>query len=109
MRGVVDDQLEAMGRSRRVIIGLPAFLPALAAVAASRALATLPARVARAFAPGIGLATAHPPIPVRRARRHGQQDLRGLVADTHGLGEADDPTPPPSLKAATRRTEPEPE
>jgi DNA-binding transcriptional LysR family regulator len=65
MRGVVDDQLEAMGRSRRVVLGLPAFLPALAAVAASRALVTLPARVARAFAPGFGLAMAEPPIPVR--------------------------------------------
>ena len=66
LRGVVDDQLEAMGRSRRVILGLPAFLPALAAVAASGALVTLPARVARAFAPGFGLVTAEPPIPVRR-------------------------------------------
>jgi DNA-binding transcriptional LysR family regulator len=65
LRGVVDDQLEAVGRSRRVILGLPAFLPALAAVAASPALVTLPARVARAFAPGFGLVTAEPPIPVR--------------------------------------------
>lgn len=65
LRGVVDDQLAAMDRSRRVILGLPAFLPALAAVAASGALVTLPARVARAFAPGFGLATAEPPIPVR--------------------------------------------
>lgn len=66
LRGVVDDQLEAMGRSRRVSLALPAFLPALAAVAASRALVTLPARVARAFGPGFGLATAEPPIPVRK-------------------------------------------
>lgn len=65
LRGVVDDQLQAMGRSRRVILGLPAFLPALAAVAAFDALVTLPARVARAFAPGFGLVTADPPIPVR--------------------------------------------
>jgi DNA-binding transcriptional LysR family regulator len=65
LRGVVDDQLEAMGRSRRVILGLPAFLPALAAVAASGALVTLPARVALAFAPGFGLVTAEPPVPVR--------------------------------------------
>lgn len=65
LRGIVDDQLEAMGRSRRVILGLPAFLPALAAVAASGALVTLPARVARAFAPGFGLVTAEPPLPVR--------------------------------------------
>jgi DNA-binding transcriptional LysR family regulator len=65
LRGVVDSQLEAMGRSRRVILGLPAFLPALAAVAASDALVTLPARVAQAFAPGFGLTTAKPPVPVR--------------------------------------------
>jgi DNA-binding transcriptional LysR family regulator len=65
LRGVVDDQLAALDRSRRVILGLPAFLPALAAVAASCALVTLPARVARALAPGFGLATAEPPIPVR--------------------------------------------
>lgn len=66
MRGVVDDQLAAMGRTRRVILGLPAFLPALAAVAASGALVTLPAQVALAFAAGFGLVTAKPPIPVRR-------------------------------------------
>ena len=65
LRGVVDDQLQAMDRRRRVILGLPAFLPALAAVAASEALVTLPARLARAFAPGFGLVTAEPPIPVR--------------------------------------------
>lgn len=65
LRGVVDDQLQAMGRSRRVVLGLPAFLPALAAVAASGALVTLPARVAHAFAPGFGLVTARPPLQVR--------------------------------------------
>lgn len=65
LRGVVDDQLQAMGRGRRVILGLPAFLPALAAVAASGALVTLPARVAEAFAPGFGLVTAVPPLAVR--------------------------------------------
>jgi DNA-binding transcriptional LysR family regulator len=65
LRGVVDDQLAAMNRRRRVVLGLPAFLPALAAVASSDALVTLPARVAQAFAPGFGLATAEPPIPVR--------------------------------------------
>lgn len=65
LRGVVDDRLQAMGRSRRVALGLPAFLPALAAVAASGALVTLPARVARTLAPGFGLVTAAPPIVVR--------------------------------------------
>lgn len=65
LRGVVDDQLETMGRNRRVILGLPAFLPALAAASASGALVTLPARVAGAFASGFGLVTAEPPLPVR--------------------------------------------
>jgi DNA-binding transcriptional LysR family regulator len=66
MRGVVDDRLEAIGRSRRIRLGLPAFLPALAAVAASRALVTLPRRVAIAFAGGFGLVTAEPPLEIRR-------------------------------------------
>lgn len=66
MSGIVDDQLAAMGRSRRIVLGLPAFLPALAAVAASGALLTLPARLAGTFAPRFGLVTAEPPLPVRR-------------------------------------------
>lgn len=65
LRGVVDDHLAAMDRNRRVVLGLPTFLPALAAVAALGALVTLPSRVAQAFAPDFGLATAEPPIPVR--------------------------------------------
>ena len=66
LRGIVDQRLEDLGRSRRVVLGLPAFLPALAAVAASGALVTLPARLARAFAPGFGLVTAEPPLEIRR-------------------------------------------
>lgn len=66
LSGVADEQLARMGMSRRVVLGLPAFLPALAAVAASGALVTLPARTARAFAPGFGLVTAEPPLPMRR-------------------------------------------
>jgi DNA-binding transcriptional LysR family regulator len=66
LRGIVDQQLEDLGRARRVVLGLPAFLPALAAVAASGALVTLPARVALAFAPSFGLVTAEPPLGVRR-------------------------------------------
>lgn len=66
MRGVIDDHLETLGRSRRVVLALPAFLPALAAVGASGALVTLPARVAEAFAAGFGLVTAEPPMAVRR-------------------------------------------
>ena len=66
LRGIVDRRLELMGRMRRVVLGLPAFLPALGAVAASGALVTLPARLARSFAPGFGLAIAEPPLEIRR-------------------------------------------
>ncbi len=66
LRGVADDRLAALGHSRRVVLGLPAFLPALAAAAGMGALLTLPARLARAFAPGFGLAVAAPPVELRR-------------------------------------------
>ncbi|WP_245190871.1 LysR family transcriptional regulator [Jannaschia formosa] len=65
LHGVVDEQLAAMRRFRRVVLGLPGFLPALAAVAASDALVTLPSRIALAFADGFGLVTAEPPLPIR--------------------------------------------
>ena len=65
LRGIVDDRLQAMGHSPRIVLGLPSFLPALAAAAASGSLVTLPARVATAFAPGFGLVTATPPLDVR--------------------------------------------
>ncbi len=63
LRGVVDDRLEALGHSRRIVLGLPAFLPALAAASGAGALLTLPARLARQFAP----ASAWSP-PCRRSR-----------------------------------------
>ncbi|MDG3039768.1 LysR family transcriptional regulator [Roseicyclus marinus] len=66
LRGIVDTRLEAMGLSRRIVLGLPAFLPALSAVAASDAVVTLPARLARAFGPGFGLVLAAPPLELRR-------------------------------------------
>jgi DNA-binding transcriptional LysR family regulator len=66
LRGIVDQRLEEMGLTRRVVLGLPAFLPALGAVAASGALVTMPAGLARIFAPGFGLLTAEPPLEIRR-------------------------------------------
>lgn len=66
LTGVVDARLSALGRRRRVVMGLPAFLPALAAVAASGALATTPSRVAAAFAPRFGLVAAAPPLDLPR-------------------------------------------
>lgn len=64
LHGVVDLHLDRMGRHRRVVLGLPAFLPALAAAAASNALVTLPARVAQAFAGSFGLVTCQPPLDI---------------------------------------------
>lgn len=84
LRGIVDDRLAALGRGRRITLGLPAFLAALAAVAASGALVTLPARVARGFAPGFGLVTATPPLAIRRFpvsvfwHRRNERDARSL-------------------------------
>jgi DNA-binding transcriptional LysR family regulator len=120
LRGVVDDRLAAMGRSRRVIFGLPAFLPALAAVASSGALVTVPARIAKTFAAGFGLVTAEPPIPVRIFpvsvfwhRRNNadaktkwlRQQLHGLVAPTEDLPGSVQPTPTfaePALRDSPR-------
>ncbi len=66
MTGVVDDSLSALGLTRRVVLALPAFLPALAAAAESDAIVTLPRRVACRFASGFGLSLAEPPLEIRR-------------------------------------------
>ena len=93
LRGVVDERLAAMGRSRRVVLGLPAFLPALAAVAETGAILTLPARLADRLAAGFGLVTAKPPLEVRNFpvsvfwHRRNSTDpmvswIRGLLSET---------------------------
>jgi DNA-binding transcriptional LysR family regulator len=48
--GIVDDTLAARGRSRRVTVSLNSFLLVPAVVAASELVATVPARLARAWA-----------------------------------------------------------
>ena len=91
--------LARTGRSRRIVLGLPAFLPALAAVRASGALVTLPARIAQGFAPGFGLVTARPPLALRSFqvtaywhRRHDKDPrLMWLVAEAKAAGAASDP------------------
>jgi DNA-binding transcriptional LysR family regulator len=65
MRGIVDKELQSLGRTRRVILALSSFLPALAAAAATGALATLPTRIAETFAAGFGLVLADPPLVIR--------------------------------------------
>jgi DNA-binding transcriptional LysR family regulator len=66
MRGIVDIELRAIGRTRSVTLALSAFLPALAAASATGALVTLPSRIAETFAAGFGLVVAVPPLPIRR-------------------------------------------
>lgn len=84
LRGVVDETLETAGHTRRVVLALPGFLPALAAAAATGALVTLPSRIARGFAPGLGLVTAAPPLAIRDFpvmavwHRRNDRDPRGL-------------------------------
>jgi DNA-binding transcriptional LysR family regulator len=65
LSGIVDDALAKAGVSRRVVAAVPYFLAALATVARTDLLATVPRRVARCHAPDFGLATAIPPVPVR--------------------------------------------
>ena len=81
LNGIVDLALTSLGRSRRVVLALPAFLPALAAASQSGLLVTMPARVARTFAPGFGLRTATPPFPCQRR----------LKSDPHRRLESDPP------------------
>lgn len=65
LRGVVDEALEDSGRSRRVILGLPTFISAMAAASACDAIVTMPAQLAVQFGPMFGLVTAEPPIQIR--------------------------------------------
>lgn len=65
LRGIVDGVLEGMGRNRRVVLAMSAFMPALAAAAETGHLVTLPSRIATAFAPAFGLVTAIPPVRIR--------------------------------------------
>ncbi|MBL9046320.1 MAG: LysR family transcriptional regulator [Tabrizicola sp.] len=65
LTGIMDAELARQGRRRRILLGLPAFLPALAAAQTSGALVTLPSRIAERFAAGFGLVTARTPVDLR--------------------------------------------
>ncbi|MEM9248215.1 MAG: LysR family transcriptional regulator [Pseudomonadota bacterium] len=65
MSGIVDTTLGEMGLSRTVCLALPGFLPALAAVARSDFVATLPRAVALQNIARFDLAYAEPPMPIR--------------------------------------------
>ena len=64
-RGIVDKELQSLGKTRRVTLAISAFLPALAAASATGALVTLPSRIGDTFAAAFGLVVAEPPLPIR--------------------------------------------
>jgi DNA-binding transcriptional LysR family regulator len=66
MSGIVDQILAGQGRSRRVVVAVPYFLAALATVAGSELIATVPRRIALCHAAGFGLVAMEPPMPIRR-------------------------------------------
>lgn len=83
MTGIVDRILHRQGLSRRVVAALPQFLPALALLARSDLLGTLPARVVRDYGAALGVTSAPPPMPIRRfvsaAVRHRRDEKNPLV------------------------------
>jgi DNA-binding transcriptional LysR family regulator len=63
--GIVDRTLAARGHARRVVATLPMFLPALAAVAHSDVIVTMPAQLVEAYKKPFGLRAYEPPLPIR--------------------------------------------
>ncbi len=63
--GVVDTALKAQGLRRQVAAVFPLFLPALATVAETDMIATVPKRLAEANAQRFGLTLHDPPVPLR--------------------------------------------
>ena len=64
MTGFTDRALAAIGRKRRVQLGLPHFQAVALAVARGRLIATVPSQFADAAAEGLGLAVYRPPIDI---------------------------------------------
>lgn len=82
LSGIVDQSLEALGLARRVVCAVPLFFPALATVAESDLVATLPRRLAIRMAARFGLEAHDPPFDIRpfpvSAVRHRRNEKSGL-------------------------------
>lgn len=63
--GTIDAALEGIGRRRKVVATLPLFLPALATVARTDVIVTMPARIVRIYGESFGLRVYEPPLPIR--------------------------------------------
>ena len=66
LKGIVDTKLEKVGHSRRVAMSAPQFLPALAIVATTDLIATLPSRLVASQSNRYGLSAYSPPLDIRR-------------------------------------------
>lgn len=65
LSGIVDRSLERLGLSRPVAVAVPLFFPALAALAASDLVATLPSRLVARYATAFGLESRSVPVTIR--------------------------------------------
>jgi DNA-binding transcriptional LysR family regulator len=65
LSGIVDEELAKAGLQRSVVAALPLFLPALATVARTQLVCTVPGRLAAQFARQYGLTVVRPPIDIR--------------------------------------------
>ncbi len=63
--GYIDDMLAARGKERHVARAVPYFLVALQLVAETDYILTISERIARAYAPRLGLRILAPPLPLR--------------------------------------------
>jgi len=61
-RGALDDDLDRLGLKRRIALRLPHFYAAMAVVARSDLVVTLPRSMATRFAPGFDLLALDPPV-----------------------------------------------
>lgn len=70
MHGFVDDILKPLGRSRTIALTVPGFMFALAIIASTDLIGTLPRRLLRAHGGRFGIVALEPPLPFGRSRIH---------------------------------------
>lgn len=64
-KGIVDEELEKLGKARRLTMAVPQFLPALAIVATTDLIATLPSRLVASQSERYLLVAFPPPVDIR--------------------------------------------
>jgi DNA-binding transcriptional LysR family regulator len=106
LMGVVDHALARQGLKRRIVAGLPHFMPVLAIVSRTDAIATMPRRHAMAFAADFRLQTLPPPLALRPNRVdvvwHERNARSGLIQWVVESLVAMTQAPPPEYKKRQR-------